>query len=95
MDIVRYSISLVIVFVLLWTALYYLRKKGWTGARRTKTAPGVLESRGKLALTARHSIHLIQVGDRHLILALHPEGVTFLGDAPPAIQTDRKEMAAR
>jgi flagellar biogenesis protein FliO len=95
MDIVRYSISLVFVFMLLWTALYYLRKQGWTAVRRTKTAPGVLESRGKLMLTARHSVHLIQVGDRNLILALHPEGVTFLGDASPAFQTDCKEMAAR
>ncbi len=54
---------------------------------------GGLESRGKLALTARHSIHLIRVGDRNLILALHPEGVTFLGDTPLTDDSGCKEKA--
>jgi flagellar biogenesis protein FliO len=80
MDIVRQSLAIVFVFALLWTALSFLRKKGWTRSWKAKALPGLLESRGKLALTARHSIHLIRIGDRSLILALHPDGVTFLGD---------------
>jgi flagellar biogenesis protein FliO len=43
----------------------------------------MLESRAKLALTARHSLHLVRIGDRDLILALHPAGLTFLGDLAP------------
>jgi len=96
MVIVRQSLALVFVFSLLWTALWFLRKKGWAGAiRRTKPVPGLLESQGKLALTARHSIHLIRIGDRHLIVALHPDGVTFFSDALPASNVERKEMAVR
>ena len=94
MDIARQSLAIVFVFALLWTALWFLRKRGWTGTRRTKPVRGTLESRGKLALTARHSVHLVRVGDRDLILALHPDGVTFLGDAVPADGCERKEMAA-
>ncbi len=94
MDTVRNSLALVFVFALLGTALWSLRKRGWVGVRRPKLISGVLESRGKLALTPRHSVHLIQVGDRNLILALHPEGITFLGDATPAVYRESKEMAA-
>jgi flagellar biogenesis protein FliO len=94
MDIVRNSLALVFVFALLGTALWALRKRGWAGMRGPKLVSGVLKSRGKLALTARHSVHLIQVGDRNLILALHPEGITFLGDATPAAYRENKEMAA-
>jgi flagellar biogenesis protein FliO len=93
MDIARQSLAIVFVFALLWTALWLLRRRGWQGARRTKPMRGVLESRGKLTLTARHSIHLVRIGDRNLILALHPDGVTFLGDALPAGDCERKEMA--
>jgi flagellar biogenesis protein FliO len=94
MDIARQSLAIVFVFTLLWTALWLLRKRGWTGVRRSNLLSSRLESRGKLVLSARHSIHLVRVGDRNLILALHPEGVTFLGDAAPADGCERKQMAA-
>jgi flagellar biogenesis protein FliO len=84
MDIFRQSLAILFVFALLWTALWFVRKKGWTGMRRFKTVPGLIESRGKLTLTARHSVHLVRIGDRTLVLALHPDGVAFLGDAAPA-----------
>lgn len=94
MDIVQQSLAIVFVFGLLWTALWFVRKKGWTGMmRRTRTMPGLLESRGKLVLSPRHSVHLIRIGDRNLILALHPDGVTFLGDVSPA-NCETKELAA-
>jgi flagellar biogenesis protein FliO len=90
----RQSLAIVFVFALLWTALWFLRKRGWPGTRRSKPVTVLLESRGKLALTARHSVHLVRIGDRNLILALHPDGVTFLGDTVPAADGERKEMAA-
>ena len=92
MDLVRQSLAIVFVLALLWTALWLLRKKTWI--RRPGTAPALLESRGKLALTARHSIHLIRIGDRNLIVALHPDGITFLGDAAPAADCERTNKAA-
>jgi flagellar biogenesis protein FliO len=95
MDIVRQSLALVLVFALFGTALWLLRKKGWTGFGRIKCVPGLLESRGKLTLTARHSVHVVRVGDRSLILALHPDGITFLGDSLAVADGERKAMAAR
>jgi flagellar biogenesis protein FliO len=90
MEMVRQLLALVFVFALLWTGLVVVRKKAW----RTKSEPGLVESRGKLALTARHSIHLIRIGGRNLIIALHPDGITFLGDAAPAVDGEPKEGSA-
>ncbi len=92
MDIARQSLAIVSVFGLLWAAVWALRKKGWIGLQRTKKVVGLLESRGRLVLTPRHSVHLIRIGDRHLVLALHPDGVTFLGDATTTVDCARKEM---
>jgi flagellar biogenesis protein FliO len=85
MEMIRESLVLVLIFGLLWAAVWLLRHKGKFPIRGTKPALARLESRGKLALSARHSIHLVRAGDRELILALHPDGITFLGDAaiPP------------
>lgn len=76
MQIFRQLGALALVFALLWAALRLLRGKAW----RPRSAPTLLESQGKLALTARHSVHLIRVGDRTLIVGVYPEGITFLGD---------------
>jgi flagellar biogenesis protein FliO len=94
MDIAKQSLAILLVLALLLTALWCLRQKGWSGMRLKKSVPSVLESRGKLTLTARHSVHLVRVGDRNLILALHPDGITFLGEAVPADGCVRKETAA-
>jgi flagellar biogenesis protein FliO len=94
MDFVRQSLAAVLVVALLWTALGFLRKKGWAGIGRAKSAPGLLESRGKLALTARHSIQVVRIGDRNLVLAVHPDGITFLGDTVPSAGREPGEMGA-
>jgi len=84
MDIVRQSLAITFVFALLWLALWLLRRKGAVrlNGRRSRAGAGILESRGRLALTAQHSIHLVRVGQRELVLALHPSGVTVLAEMP-------------
>jgi flagellar biogenesis protein FliO len=86
MDIVRQSLAITFVFALLWAALWLLRKKGAIriGPRKGRGERGVLESRGKLALSQQHSIHLVRIGQRDLVLALHPTGVTLLAEFPAA-----------
>lgn len=92
MELFRQSLAVLLVLTLLGAAVAWARRKTW----RAKLAPARLESGGKLALTARHSIHLVRIGDRKLILALHPAGVTFLGDlAPPAQPGDFAPEARR
>ena len=85
MDIVRQSLAITFVFVLLWAALWLLRKKGTVhiNTGRARARGKLLESRERLALTAQHSIHLIRIGDREVAVAVHPGGVTMLCDAAP------------
>lgn len=90
MDTLRQSLAIVLVLALLWLALWFLRKKGWIAARPSKTAPGLLESLCKMALTPRHSIHIVRVGDRTIAIGLHPEGITFLGDTTGAERFNRE-----
>jgi flagellar biogenesis protein FliO len=82
MDIVRQSLAITFVFALLWTALWLLRKKGSIriGSRKTRADCGMLESRGKLVLSQQHTIHLVRIGQRELVLAMHPSGVTLLAE---------------
>ncbi|MGD0298757.1 MAG: flagellar biosynthetic protein FliO [Bryobacteraceae bacterium] len=84
MDIVRQSLAITFVFALLWTALWLLRKKGSIriGPRKARAECGMLESRGKLVLSQQHTIHLVRIGQRELVLAMHPSGVTLLAELP-------------
>ena len=80
MDIVRQSLAITFVFALLSAALWCLRKRGniRAGFPRARAAHGVLESRGKLALGPQHSIHVVRIGERDMVVAVHPAGVTVL-----------------
>lgn len=90
MEIVRQSLAILLVFTLLGVAVALVRRRSGRG----RPAPAVLESRGKLALSARHSIHLVRIADRNLILALHPAGITFLGDLAPQARQERQASPA-
>ena len=88
MDIVRESLAITLVFALLWAALWlsqggvqFGRGSVWA---RTQHEPQRMESRGKLALTAQHSLHLVRAGDREFVSGCASGGITcclgsFLG----------------
>jgi flagellar biogenesis protein FliO len=80
MDILRQSLAILFVFALLWAALWFLRMRGniRIGFPRARPPQRVLESRGKLALGPQHSLHAVRIGERDLVVAVHPAGVTVL-----------------
>ncbi len=90
MDILRQSLAITFVFALLWTALWLLRKKGRIriGSGKNHGRCGSLESRGKLVLSQQHSIQLVRIGRRELVLALHPSGITLLAELSEASGSD-------
>lgn len=92
MDLVRQSLAIVFVLTLLWVALWFVRKKGWSAAKGTRPSKGLLELRGRIALTPRHSIHLVRIGDRTLAIGIHPEGFTILADTL-AIEGNRESKS--
>lgn len=82
MDVIRQSLAITFVFLLLWAALWFLRKRRGISTPKGRANKGLMESRAKLALSAQHAVHLVRVGDRDLILAVHPSGITLLCDLP-------------
>jgi flagellar biogenesis protein FliO len=86
MDLARQSLAITVVLALLWAALWFLKRRGAIRIRGSQSQPCPLESRGKLALTAQHSIHLVRAGPRNLVLAVHPAGITFLCDAEDPVE---------
>jgi flagellar biogenesis protein FliO len=80
MDILRQSLAVALVFALLWLALWLLRKRNGIRvgflAGRSGRAP--LESLGKLALGPQHALYVVRAGEKELILAIHPHGITIL-----------------
>jgi flagellar biosynthetic protein FliO len=94
MDLARQSLAITFVLGLLWAALWLLKRRGAIRGRRSQASVGSLASCGKLSLTAQHSIHLVRIGDRNLVLAVHPGGITFLCDASGAPAKESQGRAA-
>lgn len=90
--------TLVVVFVLglLGATLYWLRGKGLArfngrglgrgGARRMRTIE-------RLALTPQHSLHLVNVGGRVLLIAVSPGGCSVLDGGNREISTADSPVA--
>ena len=83
---------LIVLFVLglLCGALWVLKRKGWarTGLRR-KREEGTprLEVIDRLPLTQHHSLHLVRLADRTLLIGLSPNGCNLLESAQIALST--------
>jgi len=71
------------VLAVLATALWWLRKKG--GVRllrpRLRRASRRLESMERLALSPHHTLHLVRVDDRAILMAQSPSGLVLVEGA--------------
>jgi flagellar biogenesis protein FliO len=94
MDIVRQSLAIAFVFGLLWTALWLLKRRGSLGAAWGKSAAGPrrIEPRGKLALSPQHSLHLIRVADREVLVGVHPSGFSVIFEIE-SVQPESRQAA--
>jgi flagellar biogenesis protein FliO len=82
MDILRQSLGIALVFALLWAGLWLVKRKGAlrTAGGKSSAGPRPIESRGKLVLSAQHSVHLIRVADREVLVGVHPSGCSVICD---------------
>ena len=85
MDVLRQVGGVVVVFSLLGASLWLARRGGrvaiagkrfWTPATKTKKLTAV----EKLSLTPQHTLHIVRVDGRELIVATHPQGCTLLSE---------------
>ena len=78
-------LAVIVVLGLLCGSLWLLKRKGLarTGFRRS-ARPGQprLEVIDRLALTPQHSLHLVRLADRTLLVGLSPQGCNLLESGP-------------
>ncbi len=77
--------AVVVVLGLLCGGLWLLKRKGWARtALRRGADDGLprLEIVDRLSLTPQHSLHLIRMADRTLLIGLSPNGCNLLESAP-------------
>ena len=84
MEVFQQFIVVLIVLGLLCGALWALKRKGWasTGLRRKRDegAPR-LEVIDRLPLTQHHTLHLVRLANRTLLIGLSPSGCNLLESA--------------
>ncbi|HOK44986.1 MAG TPA: flagellar biosynthetic protein FliO [Bryobacteraceae bacterium] len=83
-----YQLSAVaLVLGLMGAALWALRRRGLissSGIVRSRGIPGRLEPLARLALTPQHTLHLVRLADRALLIGAHSAGCTLLDSVPLA-----------
>jgi len=100
MELVRQIVAVSGVLLLLAGALWWLRRHGVAQVRpRRGGRPRMLETVDRLALVPQHSLHLVRVGGRGLLVAAGPSGCTLLDSfdwaaiQPPALSSDAREVS--
>jgi flagellar biogenesis protein FliO len=78
MDLLQGITIAVLVIMALAGTLFLLQRRGWV---RTAGLPGVpkrLQAIERVALTPHHSLHLVRVDDRVVVVASAPAGCSLL-----------------
>jgi flagellar biosynthetic protein FliO len=80
------------VVLLLAMVLWWLRRSGLASLPLTRTRTRRLECLEKLPLGPQHTLHLVRLGDRELLLASTPGGCTVV-DSPIAVSRCQENRA--
>jgi len=86
MDVLRQVFSVLLVFSLLGGALWALRRGGrisWQGFARKRILGHTrsMVAVERLALTPQHTLHLICIRGREVLVATHPQGCSVVTTA--------------
>jgi flagellar biogenesis protein FliO len=84
------------VLVLLGASLYFLRHKGIArfGFKTAGAASGrQLQSIERLPLTSQHSLHLIRVCGRNILIAVSPGGCSILDGTALTTAAEERTLA--
>jgi flagellar biogenesis protein FliO len=83
MDVLRQLFSVLLVFSLLGTALWLLRRGGrisFQGLARTRVQGNTrsMIAVERLVLTPQHTLHIVRVNGREILIATHPQGCSVV-----------------
>jgi flagellar biogenesis protein FliO len=94
METLRQAGSVLMVFALLGAVLWVLRRKGTAvfattlgNWRRAPSRERSLASLERLALTPSHSLHLVRIGGREVVVATYPSGCSLLGESKKEVDS--------
>jgi flagellar biosynthetic protein FliO len=79
-----------VILGVLCGGVWLLKRKGWAQTamrRRRSDSEPRLEVIDRLVLTPHHSLHLVRLADRTLLVGLSPNGCNLLESAPGAAPT--------
>ncbi len=79
--------AIVFVFSILGVALWWLRGKKLVAFGPARSGTAKLQVIDRVRLTPQHSVHLLRVGKRDLVVAVYASGCTLL-ETVPASETD-------
>ena len=85
MDLFRQILGIGTAFALLGGVLWWLRRRGLlelAGHVRTRKIAHRLELAERVALTPQHSLFVVRVSDRALVLGASPQGFRVLANLP-------------
>lgn len=80
MGLVEQSVAITFVLLLLWGALWFLKRRGGMGRLRAAPVSRELQLLERLPLTPNHALHLVRFRERDILVAVHPGGVTLISD---------------
>lgn len=84
MDVLRQIFSVLLVFALLGAVLWGLRRGGKVSLRgvfaggRAQGQTRSMVALERLALTPQHTLHMLRVNGREVLIATHPQGCTVV-----------------
>lgn len=93
MDVARQGLSVLLVFSLLGVLVWALGRSGriqFSGAglarKRVERATRTMIAVERLALTPQHTLHVVRVNGREVLVATHPQGCSIVA---PVEQAER------
>ena len=93
MDSIQPVLAVLFVLGTLGGALYWLRAKGvakFNGKGFGRSGARQMHALERLALTPQHSLHLVSVGGKTLLVAVSPGGCTVLEGATSQIAAEER-----
>lgn len=81
MDVLRQILSVLLVFGLLGGALWMLRRGRRMSFPGTSRKQRSLEAIERMSLTPQHSLHLVRIRGREVVVATHPQGCSVVAEA--------------
>lgn len=86
MEMFQQLLAVALVLGALLALVWVMKRKGWAQGRMrgSRDSRSQLEVIDRLALTPNHSVHLIRLADRVLLIGLSPNGCNLLETTPAA-----------